>query len=135
MSAQPVAEIVPDAQPYREGLSLGRLRYQHCRQCGHRWLSMAQACPRCLSTEHDWKDSAGRGHVVSWIVYHTAYDPSVEGRVPYDVTIVELDEGFRVISNIVNGNGGKAISWHAKVVLAVELQDGQPIARFKLEKE
>jgi uncharacterized OB-fold protein len=135
MSAKPITDVAIAAIPYWEGLAEGRLRFQQCRHCGNKWMPASEACPRCLSTDAEWIDASGRGHVVSWIVYHAAYDPSFADRVPYDVTIVELDEGPRVITNIVNGDGGKAIRWKARVRLAIGEQDGQPIARFALEKE
>ena len=44
---------------------------------------------------------SGRGKVFSFVVFHRAYHPAWEGKVPYNVALVELDEGPIVLSNVI----------------------------------
>ena len=128
----PFPEITPVNQPYWDGLTAGELRYQHCKQCGNNWLPAREHCPQCLSADFEGRASAGKGSVVSWIVYRHAYAPHLVDRLPYDVTIVELTEGPRMLTNIVNGDSGKKLSVGAQVELAIEIEEGLSLPRFKL---
>lgn len=128
----PQPDSNPRSEPYWQGLKAGRLLIQECRGCGHRWLPAREHCPQCLSGEAEWVPSAGRGRIVSWVVYHTAYDDAFAGRVPYDVTLVELDEGPRLLTNIVDGDGGARLRLDAPVELAVEREGDLALARFRL---
>ncbi|GGF74852.1 Zn-ribbon domain-containing OB-fold protein [Mameliella alba] len=87
--------------PYWDALGRGQLAYQHCEACGHAWLPARSECPHCLSPEHGWEMATGRGKLISWVVYHRAFNPAFQDRVPYNVAVVQLDEGPRMISNIV----------------------------------
>ena len=59
-------------------------------------------CPGCRSKELGWKKVSGLGTVYSYTVTHQAIHPSLRGRVPWTVIIVDLDEGVRMISHIVD---------------------------------
>lgn len=131
----PQPERTPLNAPYWDGLARGHLLIQQCGHCQHRWLPPREACPQCLSCDVSWQEASGRGKVISWVVYHTAYHEAFEGRVPYDVTLVELEEGARLLTNIVNSDAGKRLSIDAAVTLAIEYEGELPLARFKLAKE
>lgn len=131
----PIPEISDVNRPYWDGLAAGELRYQHCRQCGNKWLPAREHCPECLSAESEWRASSGRATVVSWIVYRHAYAPHLVDRLPYDVTIVQLEEGPRMLTNIVNGDAGRKLSVGAQVELAIETEEGVNLPRFKLTQQ
>jgi uncharacterized OB-fold protein len=128
----PEPDITPLNQPYWDGLKQGELRFQRCKSCGNCWLPARESCPKCLAAEPEWRASSGRGKIVSWVVYHTAYHDAFADRVPYDVTLVELDEGPRLLTNIVNGGRGAHLSIDAAVKLAIEREGELALARFKL---
>ncbi|MEL3891432.1 Zn-ribbon domain-containing OB-fold protein [Ferrovibrio sp. MS7] len=128
----PQPDIMPLSAPYWDGLKQGKLLFQQCRACGNRWLPARDACPNCLKREAEWVESSGRGRIVSWVVYHVSYNDAFKDRVPYDVTLVELDEGPRLLSNIVNGDAGRKLSLHASVALQIEHEGDLALARFKL---
>ena len=92
-------EVTPLTAPYWEGISAGELRYQSCRACGNAWLPAREDCPGCLANDVEWLVSSGLGRVVSWVTYHRAVHPFFEDLTPYDVVVVELDEGPRLITN------------------------------------
>jgi uncharacterized OB-fold protein len=73
--------------------------------------------------------AGGTGRLISWVVYHVAFDPSVADRLPYNVAVVELDEGPRLITNLV---GGGTPSLDAPVRLVVDGDGETAVARFRL---
>jgi uncharacterized protein len=128
----PAPDISPVSAPYWDGLKAGKLLYQVCRQCGNRWLPPREACPQCLHLAPIWAQSAGRGVVLSWVVYHIAYHEAFKDRIPYDVTLVELDEGPRLLTNVVDSGAGRRLRLGSVVHLAIEHEGSLALARFKL---
>ena len=71
--------------------------------------AIARACairppssrPNCLAPEAQWQPMSGRGQVFSFVVFHRAYHPAWEGKVPYTVALIELDEGPVMLSNVI----------------------------------
>jgi uncharacterized OB-fold protein len=117
---------------FRAALSAGRLTFQQC-ACGNRWLPPRQHCPQCLGADWRWIEASGRGTLLSWIVYRVAYDESVANRLPYNVAIVALEEGPRLITNIVDRPDGAGLVPDAPVE-RVFIRDGQeaPKLQFRL---
>ncbi len=131
----PAPEINDLNRPYWDGLAAGELRHQHCSSCGNNWLPARDACPTCLAPDPAWKPASGRGHVVSWVVYHKAYHDAFADRIPYDVTLVELDEGPRLLTNVVDSDAGRALFVGAPVELAIERECDLALARFRLARD
>lgn len=125
----PLPEVTPLNKPWHDGLQQGKLLYPSCR-CGHRWLPVSTECPSCLHPDRwTWAEASGDAAVESWVVYHTAYQPAFKERVPYNVAIVALAEGPRMISSVVGPND--AIHVGLKLRLKIEHEQGMAIARFE----
>lgn len=101
-TAFPVPEINDVNRPYWDGLKNGNLLYQACGDCGHTWLPARTECPVCLSANTSWKPASGKAKLVSWVTYHKAFNPAFQDRIPYNVSVVELVEGPRMISNVID---------------------------------
>jgi uncharacterized OB-fold protein len=98
---KPLPQIDDENRPFWEGCQQGELRVQKCTNCGHiRHLS--PACPQCLKSDHAWVAASGKGTVYSWIVVHQRYNRAFEEDLPYNVTIVELEEGPRIVTSLVD---------------------------------
>jgi uncharacterized protein len=98
---KPIPRINGDNQEFWAGCKAHRLRFQKCKTCGHvRWPA-SFICPICYSRETEWIVSGGKGKVYTFVVYHVAYDPAFESDLPYVVADVELEEGPRLVTNIV----------------------------------
>jgi len=97
----PDPDINEASKPYWDALQAGKLTFQHCRQCGNNWLQARAECPKCLEAEWAWQDASGKAKLISWVVFHRAFHPAFANRLPYNVAIVELAEGPRMITNIV----------------------------------
>jgi uncharacterized protein len=98
---KPLPTITPLNQPYWEGLKRHELRMQRCDGCGKVFYPPAPLCPHCWSRKCTWTRLSGRGRVSSWVVFHQAYFKGFEGEIPYNVAEVELDEGPRLMTNLV----------------------------------
>jgi uncharacterized OB-fold protein len=97
-----VRSLVPNdavSQEFWEAVQASELKVQKCDACGHLWFPPSDACPQCLSPSYTWAPVSGRATVYSWVVYHHRYHPAFEP--PYNVAIVELEEGVRMPTNIV----------------------------------
>jgi uncharacterized protein len=101
-AAKPLPQISAEMAPFFAAAKRHELVVQRCRGCGlHRFPARDQ-CSRCLSRESDWVPSAGRGTVFSFAVMHQVYHPGFADAVPYAVVVIELEEGARLISNLVD---------------------------------
>jgi uncharacterized OB-fold protein len=87
--------------PFWEGLKRRELKLQRCDGCGRVWYPPSPLCPHCWSDKFTWTRLSGRGRVNSWVVFHQAYFKSFEAEVPYNVAEVELEEGPRLLTNLV----------------------------------
>jgi len=114
--------------PYWKALDEGRLTFQRCAACEHAWLPARSECPRCLAREPRWETASGRARLVSWVVYHHAYHDYYAARLPYNVAVVELVEGPRLISNIVDARIDLRIDMPLRVV--IQREAGTALARF-----
>lgn len=131
----PAPEIDPIAEPHWEGLKSGELRYEYCKPCGHRWLPARGHCPQCLSRDTGWIASTGQAKLVSWITYHVAFNPHFADRLPYVVAIVELAEGPRMLTNIVDLDGEEDLRIDLPVTLQVEWEGATAVARFRIDEK
>jgi uncharacterized OB-fold protein len=132
MSSLPPPERTELTAPYWEALDRGELVFQRCSECGSAWLPARTECPRCLAPEWGWEKASGGGRLVSWVVYHRSYHPAFADRLPYNVAVVELDEGPRLISNITGVQGGEGLEADMRLHLHVERDAGVPLARFEI---
>ena len=128
----PKPEPTELTRPYWDALREGHLVFQRC-GCGHAFLPARRHCPACLQPGPRWERASGRGTLVSWVVYHTAYHPAFESRLPYNVALVELSEGPRLLTNVVAPNDDLAAD--ASVELKVEWEGDVALARFRLSSQ
>lgn len=126
----PEPDITDLNKPHWDGLRQGRLMFQRCASCGHAWMPAREDCPNCLHDGYDWEAASGKGRLISWVVYHAAFNKAFAGKLPYNVAVIELDEGPRAITNIVNPDDGMKAD--RPVELVVEEEDGVALARFRV---
>jgi uncharacterized OB-fold protein len=78
------------------------LRFQRCSDC-NAWRHVPrEMCAECGSWEWEWTRSSGRGHVFSWTVVARAMHPGFADDVPSAPAIIEMEEGVRVLSRVVD---------------------------------
>lgn len=95
----PVPRPTAVSAPHWSGGKAGELRVQQCDGCDRYVFNPAYVCPFCTSDRLTWRTSSGRGEVHTMTTVHRAPTPGVE--TPYVVVVVELEEGWHMLSNVV----------------------------------
>lgn len=98
---KPLPEIDEINRPFWEATRRSELRLQRCNDCRHVWYPAGTNCPKCLSNNFEWSLMSGRGAVWSFIVYHHCWHRGFEKEIPYNVAMIQLEEGPIVITDIV----------------------------------
>ena len=94
-------------RPFWDAAREHRLVRQVCDDCGRSFFTPQIACPSCLSTAWTWTPSTGRGTVYSATVVHRAPYPGFTS--PYHVVMVDLEEDWTMLSNLV-GTGDHPVA-------------------------
>jgi uncharacterized OB-fold protein len=94
----------PDAstQPFWDALREHRLLFSRCRACGLAFFYPRPFCKHCWSDDVEWEQASGRGTIYTYSVVHHNDLPPFPERVPYVAAMVQLEEGPRVTTNIVD---------------------------------
>jgi hypothetical protein len=99
MSIPPIPDA--DSRPFWAAASERRLRIQCCTACGRYIYYPRVLCPHCHAADPVWTDVSGRGRIYSFTVARRPAAPEFQDRVPYVVALVDLEEGARMLTNIV----------------------------------
>jgi uncharacterized OB-fold protein len=91
----------PDTEPFWRATRQHELRYPVCTRCGGVVFYPRRHCTHCLSLDLEWRTSRGEGTVYTFSVIRQNRHPAFAPRVPYVVAYVDLDEGFRLLTNVV----------------------------------
>ena len=98
---KPIPKMSPWSKPFWDGCKKHELLIQKCKNCNKFVFYPKIICPFCLSENLEWVRASGCGKVYSYSVIYS-YQPEVfSDDVPYVIAIIELDEGVRMMSNIV----------------------------------
>jgi uncharacterized OB-fold protein len=86
---------------YWEACRQEKLVAQRCSGCRRLRFFPSLGCPHCGSDRASWEQLSGRGTVYSWIIVHPPVLPAFADKVPYNVAVIELAEGIRMVSSLV----------------------------------
>jgi uncharacterized OB-fold protein len=94
----------PDLEtvPFWDAAREGRLLVKHCNACGRNHYYPRPFCPTCWSDDVEWLEASGRATLYTWSVVHTNELPPFPERVPYVAAVVDLEEGPRMMTNVVD---------------------------------
>jgi uncharacterized OB-fold protein len=98
--AGPIPKPTPETKPFWDAAKQHTLMIQRCQECSRYYFYPRPLCPHCLSRHVEWKAVSGRGRLHTFVINHRA-PRSYPLAVPFIIGIVELDEGPRLMSNIV----------------------------------
>jgi hypothetical protein len=126
----PAPAVNPETKEYWDATAQGRLLLKRCLDCGTViWYPRAY-CPQCASLSTEWFPSSGRGQVYSYTVNQRG-EGAYAGAVPYVLAYVELDEGPRVMTNIVDADAADlAVGLPVEVVFH-DTGEGSALPRFR----
>lgn len=130
MSADlPTPVITPETAPYWDGARAGKLLLQRCLECRALRFYPRRTCPTCWSERVEWIEMSGRGRVHSFTVIHRPPAPAFASRVPYVVALIDLDEGPRMMANIV-GEGALDVAIDNPVTVTFESRGEIALPQF-----
>lgn len=95
---RPLPTPTPETQHYWDGAKQGELRLQTCNSCNHTYFPPRPFCPECSSRDVKVVKATGKGRLFSYIINHL---PTPGFKPPFAVAVVELEEGPRMMSNIL----------------------------------
>lgn len=90
-----------DSKPYWDAARERRLVIRRCRSCGAFHFMPRHLCPECWSEDLEWVDAKGTGAVHSYTVIRRPSNPAFAGQTPYVVALIDLDEGPRMVANVL----------------------------------
>jgi uncharacterized OB-fold protein len=133
--AKPLPTLSNENRPFWEAAKRQELHMQQCLDCQHIRYPINHVCPKCLSGRAEWKRLSGRGEVFSYIVFHQVYHAGFAKDVPYNVAMIQLEEGPRMISNVVGVPTDKVKVGDKVEVTFDKVTEEVTIPRFKLRNK
>jgi len=97
-TAKPLPKPTPETQHFWDGARVGELRLQRCDDCSNVYFPPRPFCPKCASRSVSVFAASGRGSLHSYVIHHR---DAPGFRAPYAIAVVELEEGPRLLTNIV----------------------------------
>jgi uncharacterized protein len=126
----PLPQPSIETEPFWTAIQARRFVMPKCDACGTVSFPPTVACGNCAKTNFTWTEMSGRGKVYSFVVYHRVYHPAFKDKVPYVVAVVDLDEGPRIISNIVGMPIDDVVCDMQVTVVYDDARDGYLIPKF-----
>src|SRR5947209_13068921 len=113
---KPLPVITEESRPFWEGCRQGKLLLQYCEQCQRYQFYPRLYCMQCGADTPRWVEASGRGTIYSYTIIYQNKSPEFAHDTPYNVAIVQLEEGPRIMSNVVNSDPA-----HLRVDLPVKV--------------
>lgn len=97
----PIPVTNADSAAYWQAAKNNKLMLRRCNACGEVHFMPRYLCPACWSEDLEWFEAKGKGKVHSFSIIRRASSAAYATRVPYVVALIDLDEGPRMMSNII----------------------------------
>ena len=128
---KPLPQPDPITRPFWDSVKAHAMQLQRCSACGT-WVFYPRAlCPSCLGATLEWRPVSGRGVVHAFTIPHRHPSPTFQPDLPYVVALVELEEGARMMTNLVDVPPDPA---HVRVGLPVEVVYDDVTSEFTLPR-
>ena len=118
-------------RPFWDATREQRFLVQWCLACETPIFYPREVCPTCLGSDLTWRPSDGRGTVYAVSVQHRPANPTMAGRVPYAVALVDLSDGIRIMTNVVDGDPSTVRPDQAVELCWEPLSDGRNLPQFR----
>ena len=130
---KPLPTPSPEAQRFWESAKKHELWIPYCRSCEKSYWYPRDFCPQCGSRDVEWRRSAGKGRVHTFAIQYRAFHPGWSDEVPYVTALIDLDDGVRIFSNLVETEADpKALRCEMPVEVVFEdVTDEITLAKFR----
>ncbi len=99
---KPVPETQPWSEKFWEGTKQGKLLIQVCNDCKSKIFYPRKFCPECWSDNLDWIMASGKAKIVTFSTAYSMVEPKFMDELPYTIAYVDLEEGIRMMTRIVD---------------------------------
>jgi uncharacterized OB-fold protein len=123
--------VTDGAEAFWDATRRRQLVLPWCSSCQQPFWYPRPACPRCLGSDIEWRPASGRGEVYAVTVVHRAQNPLMADRAPYPVALIDLEEGVRVMSNVVGVEAAEVQVGLSVQATWEELTDGRNLLLFE----
>lgn len=132
MSDLPVMAPLPSVETadYWAATAEGRLLLKRCDACGHVIWYPRGICPDCHSSQTSWFEAKGTGEIYSYTINNKGDGPW-KAAAPYVLAYVELDEGPRVLTNIVDCDQAALAIGQRVTAVWDDTGEGHALLRFR----
>lgn len=131
MALPPLPRPYQDTEAYWAAAREHRFVIQRCKTCGEHQFYPRGVCSHCLSSDLEWMDASGRGTVYSYSVNYRAPHPGFADDLPFVLAIVELEEGPRMMTNIVDCDPESVTIGMAVTVTFDDVTDEVTLPKFR----
>jgi len=122
--------IEDDTRPFWDAARDGRFLVRRCNACGEVHHYPRSFCPSCWSDDVEWLEASGRATLYTWSTVHINDLAPFAERLPYVAAVVELEEGPKVMTNIVDSDGSDLTIGMPVQVRYREIADGITVPVF-----
>ena len=126
-----IPEPSEQTKPFFDGAAEGKLRLQVCADCGTWAFPLTQICGHCGSTDIEWRDASGRGTVYAHGRLQRVYHPRHQDHLPIILAQVDIEEGIRLNTNVVDIDPAELKTGAAVEVAFETFPDGGVLPVFK----
>jgi uncharacterized OB-fold protein len=103
---KPLPTPTPTSAPFWDGLREGVIKLQKCNECGIWVFYPRSRCSGCLSDSLEWREVSGNATLYTYTIARQPTSPHFATEVPQHLAVVELDEGVRLTTTLVNVREG-----------------------------
>lgn len=126
--SKPVPTANADSRLFWEACNRRELTFQKCGACGHVQFYPRALCTACQADGLEWQTASGLGTVYTFTVNHRAPTPAFKAEAPYVIALVDLDEGFRMMMNVINcAPDSVSIGLRVRVTFEARGADGEQL--------
>ena len=98
---KPVPEVQPWSARFWEGTREGKFLIQTCKDCRAKIFYPRKYCPECWSGNLGWMQASGNAKIFSFSTAYSMVEPKFMDELPYTIAYVDLEEGIRMMTRIV----------------------------------
>lgn len=132
---KPLPAPTAETAPYWAATKQHRLVFQQCADCGRKRHYPQVMCPACGSFAATWEPYEGGGTIFTWTVVHQVQTPGFADETPYNIVVVQLENGLRLTGNLRNGTRADLRRGRRVRVIYEEITSEITLPQFEPEPE